>query len=152
VRNVRVSNLSGTGSSFFNAITCGNSCTLTGNTVYSVTANNPGGPAAAIAAGSDSLISNNSVTGTVGGSGIVLGGSSVVSGNVSSSNANTGILVVGSGTIVSRNTASNNTTGLNFVAVPGAYGDNVLLNNTTDVSRGTSLAGGNTNLCTGGAC
>ena len=153
VRNVRVSNLTG-GSGFFNAITCGNSCSLTGNTVYTVNASNPGGPPAAMVAGSNSLVLNNTVTGTVGGSGIAIGvgGESVVSGNTSSNNANSGILIAGAGVIVSHNTADNNTTGLNFISVAGAYGDNVLLNNGTDVTGGTSLAGGNTNLCTSGVC
>jgi Right handed beta helix region len=153
VRNVRVSNLTG-GSGFFNAITCGNSCTLTGNTIYTVNASNPGGPPAAIVAGSNSLVLNNTVTGTVGGSGIALGlgGASVVSGNTSSNNANSGILIAGAGVIVSHNTADSNATGLNFVSGAGAYEDNVLLNNGTDVTGGTSLAGGNTNLCTAGVC
>jgi parallel beta-helix repeat protein len=153
VRNVRVSNLIG-GSGFFNAITCGNSCTLNGNTVYSVNASNPGGPPAAIVAGSNSLVLNNTVSGTVGGSGIAvgLGGASVVSGNTSSNNANAGILIAGAGVIVSHNTADSNATGLNFVSGAGAYEDNVLLNNGTDVNGGTSLAGGNTNLCTAGVC
>jgi hypothetical protein len=153
VRNVRVSNLTG-GSGFFNAITCGNSCTLTGNTVYTVNASNPNAPPAAIVAGSNSLVLNNTVTGTVGGSGIAIGvgGNSVVSGNTSSNNANSGILIAGAGVIVSHNTADNNTTGLNFISVAGAYEDNVLLNNGTDVTGGTSLAGGNTNLCTAGVC
>jgi parallel beta-helix repeat protein len=152
VRNVRVSNLSGSGTVFANAITCGDSCIVSGNTVYDVTASNPSGPSAAIAAGENSLITNNSVTGTVAGSGIVLAGNSAVSGNAVSSNASAGILIVGSGVIVTRNTVSNNASGLNFVAVTGGYGENVLLNNATDVSGGTSLAGGNTNLCTAGAC
>lgn len=153
VRNVRVSNLTG-GSGFFNAITCGNSCTLAGNTVYTVNASNPGGPPAAMVAGSNSLVLNNTVTGTVGGSGIAIGvnGNSVVSGNTSSNNANSGILIGGPGVIVSHNTANSNTTGLNFISVAGAYEDNVLLNNGTDVTGGTSLAGGNTNLCTAGVC
>jgi parallel beta-helix repeat protein len=154
VRNVRVSNLTGAGTGFFNAITCGNSCTLSGNTVYNVTVSNPGGPPAAMATGNNSLILNNSVTGTVVGTGIAVGvgGNSVVSGNISSSNANSGILLGGSGVIVTHNTADNNTTGLSFGLEKGGYEDNVLLNNTTDVSGGTSLAGGNTNLCTSGVC
>jgi parallel beta-helix repeat protein len=159
VRNVRVSNLTG-GSGFSNAITGGNSSTLTGNTVYDVTVNNPGAPPAAMAAGSNSLILNNTVTGTTGtsvisgGSGIVVGvgGNSVVSGNTSSNNATTGILIAGSGVIVTHNTANNNTTGLSFGGESGGYEDNVLINNTTDVQGGTSLAGGNTNLCTAGVC
>lgn len=155
VRNVRLSNLTGSSTGFANAIACGSSCTVSGNTIYNITASNPGGPPAAIAAGGNSLILNNTVTSTGGGTGIVTGGSgnSVVSGNTTSNNANSGILIGAPGVIISHNTANNNGAyGLDFISVPGAYEDNVLLNNVTDVKGGTSLAGGNTNLCTSGVC
>jgi parallel beta-helix repeat protein len=156
VRNVRVSNLTGTGSGFFNAITCGNYCTVTGNTVYNVPVGNPGGGPAEIATRASSLVLNNTVTG-IGSSGnetgIVVSGNSVVSGNTISNNPTTGILIFGAGTIVSHNTVNNSGTyGLDFVSNPGAYEDNVLLNNVTDANGGTSLGGGNTNLCDSGLC
>lgn len=77
----------------------------------------------------------------------------MASGNTISNNANTGILAFGSGIMVSHNTVNNNSVGLNFPAVAGGYENNILLNNGTDVTgTGTSLAGGNTNLCTPSVC
>jgi len=155
VRNVRVSGVTGSAIAFSGAIVCGSSCTVTGNTVYDVTPVNSGAPPSAIAVGSNSLVSNNTVTGTIGGSsvGVGIGSNSLVSGNTICNNANTGILAFGSGVMVSHNTISNNLVGLNFPAVAGGFENNILINNGTDVTgTGTSLAGGNTNLCTSGVC
>jgi parallel beta-helix repeat protein len=151
VRGVHVISLTATGSSNCGAIKCVDHCTISGNVIDS---NSVCSPAGAITVGGNSLISDNSVNGTVGGPGILVGatGGTIVSGNTANGNSGDGIEVEGPGVLVSHNTASNNAVGVSFGVNPGAYMDNVLLNNTTDTQGGTSSAGGNTNLCTGGVC
>ena len=150
VRGVHVIGLTATGTNC-GAIKCVDHCTIAGNVVDS---NAVCSPAGAITVGGNSLITDNTVTATVGGPGILVGaaGGTIVSGNTANGNSGDGIEVEGPGVLVSHNTASNNTIGLAFGLNPGAYMDNVLLNNTTDTQGGTSSAGGNTNLCTGGVC
>lgn len=151
VRGVRVIGLTATGTSNCGAIKCGDHCTIDANVVDGDAVCSPAG---AITVGGNSLITGNTVTDTVGGPGLLVGatGGTIVSGNTSNGNSGDGIEVEGPGVLVSHNTASTNAIGLSFGANPGAFMDNVLLNNTTDSQGGTSLAGGNTNLCTGGVC
>jgi hypothetical protein len=151
VRNVRVTNLTGVGGNC-GAIKCGADCTATGDSTYNDTVCDLAG---AITVGANSLVLNSTASDTTGGSGIVVGvdGNSSISGNTANGNASDGIEIDGPGVIITHNTAnSNDSFGLAFGANGGAYGDNILINNATDVQGGTSLGGGNSNLCTGGVC
>jgi parallel beta-helix repeat protein len=150
VRGVHVIGLTATGTNC-GAIKCVDHCTIADNIVDN---NAVCSPAGAITVGGNSLITDNTVTTTVGGPGILVGatGGTIVSGNTANGNSGNGIDLEGPGVLVSHNTASNNAIGVSFGLNPGAYMDNVLLNNTTDTQGGTSSAGGNTNLCTGGVC
>jgi len=149
VRNLRVLNEAGSGTAC-GAIVCGSHCTIAGNTASDDAVC---GGTGAITAGPDALVTSNSANGTTGGSGIVVGAGSVVSGNAANGNSSDGIAVGGLGALVSHNTASNNVVGLSFGASQSGFEDNVLLNNSTaDVQGGTSMGGGNTNLCTSGVC
>jgi hypothetical protein len=95
------------------------------------------------------VISGNTANGNFD-NGIVAQNGSVISGNVVFHNtANDGILCNGSGCLISGNTAFNNFTGISAGDATTGYGGNVL-NNTTNISQGTSLGAKNTNLCTTG--
>jgi hypothetical protein len=151
VRDVRVTGLTGVGGNC-GAIKCGDNCTVTADSVYN---NTVCGLAGGITVGANSIVLNSTASGTTGGSGITagVGGNSSISGNTANSNSSDGIEANGPGVIAGHNTANNNDSfGIAFGANGGAYGDNILISNATDVQGGTSLAGGNTNLCTGGPC
>jgi parallel beta-helix repeat protein len=149
VRNVRVVSVTGSEATC-GAIKCLDHCTITGNTAD---ANTVCSPAGAITVGADALVTGNSVNDTTGGPGILAGSGAFISGNTVNSNSADGIEVVGAGALVAHNTASGNTIGLNFGANQGGYEDNVLTGNSSaDTQGGTSLGGGNTNLCTAGVC
>jgi hypothetical protein len=169
IRGLRISGLSGSGA-VCGAIFCTKDCTISDNT----TNNNALCVAiGAITTGANSVITGNTANGNNGGSGIEaetgsvvrnnttngnsldgigVGSNALVAENTSTGNSNNGVTAAGTGVLVSHNTLSGNSDGIDFIG-PGAYTDNVMLNNTTaDVQGGTSLAGGNTNLCTGAVC
>jgi hypothetical protein len=169
VRGLRISGLSGSGA-VCGAIFCTKDCTISDNTTNN---NALCVSIGAITTGSNSVITGNTANGNNGGSGIEaetgsvvrnnttngnsldgigVGSNALVADNTSTGNSNNGVTAAGTGVLVSHNTLSGNADGIDFIG-PGAYTDNVMLNNTTaDVQGGTSLAGGNTNLCTGGVC
>jgi parallel beta-helix repeat protein len=98
--------------------------------------------------GSGLVVSGNSVNSN-GKLGIGAGIGSTISGNSVYSNSGSGIYCNGGGCLISNNTIDNNNPdGINADSTTG-YGGNVLNNNGTNVSAGTSMKN---NVCNGALC
>ncbi len=100
-----------------------------------------------IGCGNESAISGNTANGNAG-IGIFCGSGCVISGNAADANG-TGIDCDGTECLISRNTVYNDKTGIEANDSTTGYGGNVLDNDTTPHSGGTSF--GN-NLCSGSGC
>ena len=126
-------------------IHCTENCVISGDTANSNT------DSGIQVDGSHSLIENNMAN--LNGVGINAGGQyNLIKGNTASGNTTNGINC-GSGCEVSGNVADDNTdVGLSLTASTSGYTENVLTGNGTQVSGGTSMGAGNTNLCNGSAC
>ena len=121
-------------------------CRITGN----VANNNSTG----IFVGDSAVISGNMAAGNQS-FGICGGKSSTIAGNTSNSNLAQGIISFAGGFVMGNTITGNQGIGLDFMndGGTGSYGQNVMLDNQGgDVSGGKSLSPGDTNLCSGATC
>jgi parallel beta helix pectate lyase-like protein len=104
--------------------------------------------------GDSAVISGNMTAGNQS-FGICGGKASTIAGNTSNDNLDQGIISFAGGTVIGNTVTGNQGVGIDFMDDSGtaSYGQNVMLDNQGgDVSGGKSLSPGTTNLCSGTAC